>query len=70
MTITKRCDKMNYGKKLKYIMISACGMFIAIMGLGFQTEHFPGHSGPGAIGLLLVGLFLTIYGLANLRKIP
>lgn len=59
---------MNYGKKFKYIMISASGMFIGIVGLAFKTGYYPGHSIISAYGLMAVGLFLTIYGLVNLSK--
>ncbi len=59
---------MNYGKKFKYIMIAAAGMFIAITGIAFKTGYFPGHSDFSAYILLVLGTFFTIYGLIQLSK--
>lgn len=59
---------MDYGKKFLYIMLSAAGMMIAIIGIAYKTGYFPGHSSTGAYGLMAVGIIITILGLMNLRK--
>ena len=61
---------MNYGKKFLYIMLSAAGMMIAIMGIAYKTGYFPGHTGNNAYGLLFAGLVLTVYGLIKLHNTP
>ena len=44
---------MNYGKKLKFILIAGGGMFIAITGISFKTGYIPGHSDFSAYILLV-----------------
>ncbi|MGI6765792.1 MAG: hypothetical protein ACOX4R_01095 [Lentihominibacter sp.] len=59
---------MNYGKKLKFILIAGGGMFIAITGISFKTGYIPGHSDFSAYILLVLGTFFTIFGLIQLSK--
>lgn len=61
---------MNYGKKFLYIILSAVGMLIAIIGIAYKTGYFPGHEGNSAYGLLFAGLVLTIFGLVKLHRTP
>ena len=59
---------MNYGKKFLFIMLSAAGMMIAITGIAYKTGYFPGHSTASAYACLIIGVLITVLGLANLRK--
>ncbi len=59
---------MNYGQKIKYILISAVGMYVIISGIAFKVGYFPGHSGSSAIGLIVAGVIITIWGLAKLKN--
>ncbi len=61
---------MNYGKKFKYIMIAAAGMFIAITGIAFKTDTSRGIQISVHISILLLSseLSFTIYGLIQLSK--
>ena len=59
---------MNYKKKFLYIIISAIGMLIAIIGIAYKTGYFSGHSVTSAYVCMAFGLVLTIMGLMNLRK--
>ena len=61
---------MNYGKKFAFIMLSAAGMMIAIMGIAYKTGYFPGHEGNSAYGLLIPGILITIVGLVKLHRTP
>lgn len=59
---------MNYGKKFLYIMLSGAGMMITVIGIAYKTGYFPGHSDMSANAALIIGIVITILGLANLRK--
>ncbi len=59
---------MNYGKRFLYIMASALGMTVAITGICYKTGYFPGHSDTSAFALIVIGVALTVLGLANLHR--
>ena len=59
---------MNYGKRFLYIMLSAAGMTIGIIGICYKTGYFPGHSEASAFACIAVGAVITFMGLVNLRN--
>lgn len=59
---------MNYGKGLAYILMAGGGMMLIVLGISYKTGYFPGHSEISAYFLMAIGIFLTIIGLANMRK--